>query len=521
MGLKLGYKFGYKYRKSALCLLLCLLLCLSACGEAPQAPEVTDEPEITPIDDKYRSWYEVFIYSFYDSNGDGIGDIEGLRQKLDYVEALGANGLWLMPVMPSPSYHKYDVTDYYGIDKQYGTMEDFRALLEDAHGRGIRVIIDLVVNHTSDKHEWFLSAKQGEGSPYRDYYVWSETPLSGYSQAGDSFYESRFVSTMPDLNLDNAELRGEIEKIMRYWLCDVGVDGFRLDAVTSYYTGAPGKNMELLNWLGDTARSIKPDCYLVGEVWEDLPVIAEYAEARIDSLFTFPVAQQSGYIAKLLRDTVENPGERYANMTALIEDTLPASSIPAPFIGNHDTARAAGFLGRDPLKIKMAGGLLAMMRGSCFFYYGDELGMTGSGDDPNKRIGVLWSADEDTTKPPPGATRTEYAFPPVSEQETDEASILSYYKSALRLRAKYPEIARGASEILPCESAECCLIRRSWEGESLIIAVNPSADANELIIDAAALEIEGVADSLCAEAGECVITDGRLALPPYSIAILK
>ena len=217
-------------RASALLLALCLLL--SACGQRRR------EPELNVIDDKYRNWYEVFVYSYFDSDGDRIGDLGGLAEKLDYISGLGMNGIWLMPVMPSPSYHKYDVTDYYSIDPQYGTLEDFSALLEKAHALGIDVIIDLVLNHTSNEHPWFLSARSGADSEYRNWYNWSDSPQDGYAKAGEAYYECRFVNTMPDLNLDNPEVRAEIENILRFWLEDVGVDGFRLDAVTSYYTGS-------------------------------------------------------------------------------------------------------------------------------------------------------------------------------------------------------------------------------------------------------------------------------------------
>lgn len=250
-------------RGLALLLALCLLL-LSACGERRR------EAEENVIDDKYRNWYEVFVYSYYDSDGDRIGDLAGLAEKLDYIASLGMNGIWLMPIMPSPSYHKYDVTDYYGIDPQYGTLEDFSALLDKAHSLGIDVIIDLVVNHTSSEHPWFLSAKADVNSEYREYYNWSDEPRDGYAKAGGSWYECRFVNTMPDLNLDSEAVRAEIERILRFWLEDVGVDGFRLDAVTSYYTGERERNIDFLSWLGDTARAISPDCYIVGEAWTDL-----------------------------------------------------------------------------------------------------------------------------------------------------------------------------------------------------------------------------------------------------------
>ena len=167
-------------------ILLALALLLSAGAEAVPA-----------------NWYEVFVRAYQDSDGDGLGDLNGLRARLDYIEDMGWRGLWLMPVMPSPSYHKYDVTDYYAVDPEYGTLDDLRALLDAAHARGIAVILDLPVNHCSSEHPWFQSACASPDSPYRDWFNWSETARNGYSEGGGMYYESRFVDTMPDLNLDN------------------------------------------------------------------------------------------------------------------------------------------------------------------------------------------------------------------------------------------------------------------------------------------------------------------------------
>jgi len=471
--------------------------------------------EIVPPDDKYRNWYEVFVWSYADSDGDGIGDLEGLTGKLDYIRSLGCTGIWLMPVMPSPSYHKYDVTDYYAIDPQYGTWEDFRALLSEAHDRGIRVILDLPVNHTSSEHPWFLSASEGPDAPYRDYYNWSDAPRDGYTERNGAWYESRFVDSMPDLNLDNPDVRAEIEKILRFWLEDAGVDGFRMDAVTSYYTGNLEENQEFLTWLGDTAHGIRPDCYLVGEAWDSLSAIARYAESSLDSFFLFPASQSEGWIARVLSRR-NGAGAALGNYLEELEAALPENTIPAPFLENHDTGRAVGFTGRqDPVKTKMAGGLLCAMPGSVFIYYGQEIGMAGSGEDPNKRIGMLWTTPEETTSPPPGVTRLEYAYPSVSEQEEDPASLLRYYRAALTLRNKYPAIARGKSEILPCEDASLCLCVRTWEEASVLLAVNPSRGEASCPLSGWAL-----ADTLLTGEAEVALEDGLLTLPPCSIAVL-
>ncbi len=513
-------------KKRWICLLLALLFLFSgvlACKPKPETAPISSQTNI--LDDKYRNWYEVFVYSFADSDGDRYGDLNGLTGKLDYIADLGFNGIWLMPIMPSPSYHKYDVTDYYDIDPLYGTLDDFKNMLSEAHARGIDVIIDLVVNHTSSEHPWFVSAKSGSDSPYRDYYNFTDMPQAGYNKAGDSYYESRFVATMPDLNLDNAAVRGELEDIMRFWL-EMGVDGFRLDAVTSYYTGNTSKNVEFLSWLGDTARAIDPDCYIVGEAWEDLYTIQTYAQSHIDSFFCFPVSQREGYIAQILGGNVEEPGASYGRVTALLEEKF-ADTIPAPFLGNHDTPRAGSFLGTvDPARLKMAAGLLAMMRGSIFVYYGEEIGMIGTDNDPNKRIGMLWATRAETTLCPPGTTLAEYPLPSVAEQESDPSSLLNYYRHAMLLRNQNPEIARGLSEILPCDDVNCCIVRRSYEGESVLIVLNAGREAAELTLDAAVLNGASLCGALEAGEGEVTLSrarggEGTMQLPGYSIAILR
>ena len=502
-------------QKRLVCLLLSFVLLLGLCPAASAAAPGEGQPD---------AWYEIFVWSFRDSDGDGIGDLNGVREKLDYIVSLGCGGVWLMPIMPSPSYHKYDVTDYYAVDPQYGTLGDLRALLAEAHARGLRVILDLPVNHCSSEHPWFRSAAEDPGSPYRGWFNWSETPQSGYSEAGGAYYESRFVDTMPDLNLDEPAVREEIASILRFWLEDAGADGFRLDAVTSFYTGDTDRNVAFLNWLADTAHAIRPDCFLVAEAWADLNSIARYSESRVDSFFCFPVSQGEGYIAKVLGGRAKQAGKKFADYVALLEETLPANTVPAPFLENHDTGRTVGFTGRsNPGKTKMAGGLLCLLRGAVFLYYGQEIGMVGSGEDPNKRIGMLWTDEASTTLPPPGVTKIEYAYPSVAEQEADPGSLLNYYRAALALRARFPAIARGESRVLPCDSENACLILRVWEGEELLLAVNPSAAPALLSPAQSAPGFGTLAASLCADPEDAVLYppgEGELSLPPYSLAIL-
>jgi len=495
------------FTKKTLAFLLTLLLALSSLplALADGAPDITD------------NWYEVFVYSYADGDGDRIGDFKGLTQKLDYISEMGFGGIWLMPIHPSPSYHKYDVADYYAIAPEYGTLDDFKAFLTRAHELNIKVILDLVVNHTSNEHPWFQSARASEVSPYREYYNFSKEQKSGYTLLPDGWYfESRFVSTMPDLNLDSEKVRAEIENIMRYWL-DMGVDGFRLDAVTSYYTGDKTKNIRFLTWLNETAKAIKPSCFIVGECWENMYTISDYYQSGLDSFFLFPVAQGSGYIAKILSSEVEQKGLSFGNVVTLLESTFEGR-LMTPFLGNHDTARIANAVGYfNPTNVKMACGLLSLLKGSIFVYYGDEIGMIGAGKDPNKRIGMFWDKKMNITKCPPGTTEAEYPFDSVEKQQANELSILNYYKQAMALRNQNPEIARGVSAVADSGDPNVCLIEREYEGKKLLIAVNLSVDDVDISIP------DGY-KTLCGELeiwGNAALSGQTLTVPAYGIALLR
>ncbi|MCR5153973.1 MAG: hypothetical protein K6B75_03905 [Lachnospiraceae bacterium] len=503
-------------KKALIFAIICtMLFSFAACGS--EQVNITGEP----VDDAYRNYYEIFVYSFSDFDGDGYGDILGMTEKLDYVKEMGFNGIWLMPIMPSPSYHKYDVTDYYSIDPLYGTMDEFRDFLDAAHERGINVIIDLVLNHTSSQNPWFKSAVYEENSPYREWYNFSDKAKSGYSSVNGEYYEARFTSTMPDLNLDNEEVRAEIEKIMDFWLTDVGVDGFRLDACTNYYTGSVKKNVEFLTWVENTARKYKEDVFIVGEVWENIYTIGQYCQSEVDSLFTFPYAQSSGYLAKLLGSTAKNTGKNLATAVEEVEK-LYGDTMPAPFFANHDTDRTASILGTKSLpKLKMGAGLIAMMSGSTFVYYGDEIGMTGSENDPNKRIAMYWN-DEELTENPPGTTYAKYKLACVDEQLEDPDSLLNYYKAAYNLRAAVPEIARGESEIVSQDNSEVCVIKRTWKGKTVYIVINLNKEESVITTAdfAENLEILGTLYS-DPEAGKVAYKKGALTMPYWSIAVLS
>jgi len=489
-----------------------ILLSLSGCSAKP----------VSAPDDDYRNWYEIFVYSFYDSNGDGIGDLNGVTEKLDYIADMSFNGIWLMPIMQSPSYHKYDVADYYTIDSQYGTNADFQTLVEQAHKRGIRVIIDLPVNHTSSENQWFIAAKD-VNSPYHGWYNWSDKPSVGYHELSDMlYYEGRFQSGMPDLNLESGEVRAEIEKIMDFWLNDMGADGFRLDACTSYYTDDQQKSVDFLGWLNTEAKTVKPGSFVVGEVWSVLTTIQTYYRSGVDSLFCFPTANTDGYLAAAVNSSKpEKAASIYCDALTTLQNSL-GDVIISPFLDNHDLARSAGFLGTDETKIKFAAGLLSILPGGTFVYYGDEIGMKGTGNDPNKRIGMLWTTEDKTTKPPPGATSVKYSFPSVKDQEKDKNSILNYYKAAMKLRAECPEIARGTVEILQSPINSVAILKKTYNGSSIYIAINFSSEKQQLTLNSnlgitktiGQLSVNGKSTAKIKSAG------AQLTLAPYGILVL-
>lgn len=486
--------------------------------------------------DNYRNYYEIFVYSFYDSNGDGYGDLNGVTKKLDYIKDMGFNGIWLMPIHPSPTYHKYDVSDYYAIDELYGNLEDFDKLITEAHARNINVIIDLVVNHTSTSHKWFKDAtaaiKKGDvDNKYVKYYNFVNQKRDDYTQVSGTsyYYESRFWSGMPDLNLDNEDVRGEISDIMKYWLVDHNVDGFRLDAVTSYYTGQVSKSVEFLSWLNNEAKSFKEDCYIVGEAWEgtDGQIVA-YNDSGIDSCFLFTGTAGSNKMSGLFSHLSVDSGEEYSEWLVYLQD-MYSGHILAPFLSNHDMARAANAFGRSRITyIKMGAGLLAMMSGSTFVYYGDEIGMVSAGDsDPNRRIAMLWEDSDDFYEGqcynrPTGAdkiTALSYNYPSVATQAEDETSIYNFYKQAFNIRAKYPEIARGEVKMIECDNRFVSITQRTYNGKTCTVVINLNPE-EEAVIDTDAAWGNMVA-RLMADNGTVTHVKGKLTMPAFSIAIFR
>ena len=507
------------------------------------------------IDDKYRTFYEVFVYSFYDSDGDGIGDLQGLIDKLDYINDgdpetdtdLGCNGIWLMPIMPSSTYHKYDVTNYEEIDPSYGTLDDFKTLITECHKRGINVIIDLVMNHTSSHHKWFREASQylkslPEGAepdasecPYVDYYNFSKERNGGYNQleGTDWYYESQFWSEMPDLNWDNDAVKAEFEDVAKFWL-DLGVDGFRLDAAKEFYSGNNEKNIEILKWFNDMVKAQKEDAYIVGEVWMDSTIYTQYYESGIDSFFDFEFADKDGVIAKTVNGI--SKAASYGKNLVNIQDLLKKSSdtaIDAPFYTNHDMARGAGYYSGDnsAAQTKIAQAMNLLMTGNAFLYYGEELGMKGAGKDENKRAPMYWSLDENATGMCDGPKDMEpikMKYDSLEEQEKDGNSIYNYVKQVIALRNQYPAIARGDVAFDEgISDTNICAIQKTYEDEKLTIVFNISAESQTVDLTKSSLGVAAedadlqIAGELIDGTDVVILEDNTLTMPAYSIVILK
>jgi alpha-amylase len=458
--------------------------------ETPPAPENPAEADVYPWWDD-TIFYEIFVRSFQDSDGDGIGDINGLIDRLDYLndgdpettDDLGVTGIWLMPIMESPSYHGYDVVDYYRINQEYGTEQDFRRLLEEAHARGIKVIIDLVMNHTSREHPWFQESLD-PSSARRDWYIWvDEDPgyLGPWGQrvwhkADGSYYYGLFSEGMPDLNLENPAVTEEMYQVARYWLVDMGVDGFRLDAIRHMVErGAIQENTPATHaWLQEFYtfyKGIDPQAFTVGEAWTATQQIVDYTGDEVDIAFQFDLAQS------FINASHVGLGPLVENMQAEIVDSFPPGQY-AVFLTNHDQNRVMSQLKGDEAAAKVAASLLLTSPGVPFIYYGEEIGMLGEKPDEDIRRPMQWTADE------PGAGfsdgrpwRPPYADYPernVAAQDADANSLLSHYRALIRLRNDHPALREGEWLAIEADPGRLYAALRYDNNEALLVLINAS-----------------------------------------------
>jgi glycosidase len=472
-------------RSLRLFLALPLTLAALTCGSASTAErDVVPAPARAAASEWKNDWahgavfYEVFVRSFQDSDGDGKGDLKGLISRLDLLNDgkpetttdLGVDALWLMPVFESPSYHGYDTTNYGMIEPDYGTNTDFLRLLDEAHRRGIRVIVDLVVNHSGVGHPWFVSAAGSPASPFRDFYVWSATdpgwkqPWGGntgtWHRSGDSYYYGVFWSGMPDLNWRSPALREEMKRIASLWL-ERGVDGFRLDATRYLVEDGAGPlqadTSETHAALKDFAahvRRVKPGALLVGENWADTRTIATYYGSpsvpggdELPASFDFPLSE------RILSALAQGNATQIASKLDEVQKAYPKGALDAPFLTNHDQTRLATQLGKNQGRLRNAAAILLTLPGAPFIYYGEEVGIENgpTGGDESKRTPMPWDASSGggfTTGTPwfgfaPGRETAN-----VATQSNDPASLLSRYRNLIRARKVAPALAKGELVLL-------------------------------------------------------------------------
>jgi alpha-amylase len=513
---------------SSAALSLPLLLSLST-GVNAEAVHTKTEKQA-----KNGVFYEIYVHSFYDSNGDGHGDLKGIAQKLDYLndgnpktmDDLQVNGVWMMPVNVSPSYHKYDVTDYYNIDPQYGTLEDFRKLMKEADKRNMPFIMDLVVNHTSSQHPWFLEALKDKSSKYHDYYIWADenTDLNEKGSWGQQvwhkapngeYFYSTFWEGMPDLNYDNPEVRKELINIGKFWL-NQGVDGFRLDAAMHIYKGqteeGAKKNYEWWNEFRTAMKETNPNVYLVGEVWDKPETVAPYYK-YLDSLFNFDLA------GKIVNSVKNGTGEDIANTAVATEElykTHNPNKIDATFLTNHDQNRVMSELSGDVNKAKTAASILLTLPGNPFIYYGEEIGMTGEKPDELIREPFRWY-------PGNGQGQTSWETPvynignngvSVQEQDKQKDSLLNHYRTMIRVREQHEALVKGNLEPLQVDTSKVVAYKRSYKNKSIKVYHNLS---NEPVV----LNVSHKDKMLFSTEKGAVKVESALVIPAHTSVLVK
>lgn len=458
---------------------LFLLSFLSACAAVPPTAAPVQDALPTPEAESVEWWreaifYEIFVRSFYDTDNDGIGDFNGITQKLDYLESLGITAIWLMPIHPSPSYHGYDVINYYAVNTQYGTMADFKNLLDEAHKRDIRIIIDLVLNHTSDKHPFFQNAAADPNSPYRDWYIWSDTSPGGtWYPAGENYYYALFCGCMPDLNYNNPEVTAQMEKVTDFWL-DIGVDGFRMDAAKHLIEdGEKIENTpathEWYKGFYKTYKEQNPQAYTVGEVFgAGSSVVKSYTGDQLDQIFNFEMS--SGFVNSA-------NGGASSGVTSAIkfaQHDMPDFNF-ATFLTNHDQNRVMSVLYGDMDKAKAASFLLLTSPGTPFIYYGEEIGMQGQKPDEDIRLPMQWNADlfaGFSMVNPWRSPHSDYAQVNAAIQAGDANSLLEHYRNLITLRKQHTALSNHQIILVDAHHPGIFSSLRISEDEVLLVLIN-------------------------------------------------
>ncbi|MCF0054404.1 alpha-amylase family glycosyl hydrolase [Dyadobacter sp. CY356] len=488
-----------------------------------------------------RVCYEIFVRSFCDSNGDGIGDLNGIISKLDYLADLGIEAIWLTPINPSPSYHKYDPVDHFEIEPEFGTMADFKRLLSEAHKRNIVVYLDLIVNHTSTYHPWFTESSKGPDNPFRHFYWWlspekieelgiaerqtsddSDEVYPWHEIPGDNEkYYGLFWKGMPDLNYDSDLLRKELAKIITFWLEEIGIDGFRLDAARHIYPiWEKEKNRGFWEFFDDVVRKAKPDAYTVAEVWAETWEVAPYLE-NLNATFHFDLSFALQRI--VIQEKDENLVQQLLASYSQFEAFNP-EFIDAIMLTNHDQDRIGSVVGNHKGKIKLAATLLLTLPGQPYIYYGEEIGMLGTKPDPYIREPFLWSENEsDSMKT--NWLNAEFStlrtIEPLSSQMKDADSIYSHYKKLIELRKTVKALGQILKpNIEEVESFDNTIMAyvRTHETEPVLIIHNLSSEVKNIRLpDSRA----GFQDLIFSTNKSSITQGGELELTAYGSLILK
>ena len=532
-------------------LLIMLSLLLTSCGK--QDPYAGDENQKVKLKkDNHSNYvfdanstnengsmsYEIFVRSFYDSDGNGIGDLNGVTQKLPYLQEMGIKTIWLMPINPSPSYHGYDVKDYYGVNPDYGTIQDLDNLVREANSRNIDIMLDMVLNHSSRSHPAFrqsyndyLSNNTGEDSK-KDWYNWSTTNIG--AKYGDLYYECGFGSDMPDFNLDSVTLRAEIDNICKFWIQDHGIKGFRLDAVYHYYNTNTTRNVEFLSWLDTTVKKYNSNFYMVGEAWIGDSILTGYSASTMESFFKFDNA--SGGDKSLINVAKGFNAINIFNSMYKYEKNIKQNNPKAYssyFLSNHDQDRISKNF--DETQNKVAASILGLLPGTSFMYYGEEIQLVGTrttglnddGTDVKRRLPIVWSKKDKTG---------ECAFPQPERRDLDNVkqvelgvydqlgknySLLNHYKKVINVRNKYPFIKNGlmtsAQALLNTDltSVIAYKIENQSTGDYIIVVHNLSEYNVE--VDAPGEEI---IDEINTSRRIPEIKNGKLRLGRYSTVVI-
>lgn len=483
-------------------------------------------------------FYQISVRAFKDSNGDGSGDLRGITEKLDYLQILGVDCIWLMPIYPSPLRDDgYDIADYYNIDSRYGTLDDFKSLIDSAHAHNIRIIMDLVLNHTSDEHPWFKASRSDKNSPFRDYYVWSDTDQKyqeariifvdtessnwTWDEPTGQYYWHRFYASQPDLNFDNLRVQEEMINIARFWL-DMGIDGFRADAVP-YLFEREGTNCENLTETHVYLKKLRAfmDSHYPGRIllceanqWpEDVrPYFGDGDEFHMG--FHFPIMPRIYMALKK---------ERADDMVEILRRTppIPENCQWCTFLRNHDELtlemvtpeerqwmweqyspeprmrinlgirrRLAPLLDYNQAKIELANSLLFTLPGSPIIYYGDEIGMGDNIHLPDRngvRTPMQWDDSPNagfTTGAPFAPLIQDYPRVNVASQLKNDDSLFHSIRRMIRVRKKYPAFGHGEMEWVKVDNPALAVYTRSLQSELLLVINNLSESKQKISLPA-------------------------------------